>query len=179
MSSRSIPEGIIDIWIDEIVPCLKNVETGETEETVVLRVESRSYLRNFREDNGWRIDWARLPKDVEVYALATSRDNEIQGLIGIRNDASAKAAYLYWACTAPQNNMHDFGKQKYSGVGGHLFAIAADKSIQWGYDGMMYGYAANEALLKHYVETHQYHFIIDEAAAKRLLEVYHYEWNNS
>ena len=84
--------------------------------------------------------------------------------------------------------MHDFGKQKYSGVGGHLFAIAADKSIQWGYDGMMYGYAANEALLKHYVETlhaefigiaHQYHFIIDEAAAKRLLEVYHYEWNNS
>ena len=27
--------------------------------------------------------------------------------------------------------------------------------------------------------THQFHFIIDEVAAKRLLEVYHYEWNNS
>ena len=186
MLSHDFPEGVLDIWIDEIVPCLKNAQTGETEETVVFRVESRSYLRNFRKDNGWRISWARLPKDVEVYALATSRDNEIQGLIGIRNDANAKAAYLYWACTAPHNNAHDFGSQKYSGVGGHLFAIAAEKSIQWGYDGLMYGYAANEKLLQHYVETlhaefigitHQYHFIIDEVAAKRLLEVYHYEWN--
>ena len=181
-------EGIVDIWIDEIVPCLKNSETGETEETVVFRIESRRYLQNFRESNGWRIDWARLPNNVEVYALATSNDNEIQGLIGIRNDQDAKAAYLYWACTAPHNNKHDFGTQKFIGVGGHLFAIAADKSIEWGYDGYMYGYAANAELLKHYVETlhaeligiaHQYHFIIDEVAAKRLLEVYHYEWNNS
>ena len=181
-------DGTIDIWIDEIVPCLKNVKTGETEETVVFRVESRKYLKNFRENNGWRIDWSRLQKDVEVYALATARDNEIQGLIGIRNDTSAKAVYLYWACTAPHNNIHDLGSQKYSGVGGHLFAIAADKSVEWGYNGLMYGYAANAALLKHYIETlyaeyigitHQFHFIIDEEAAKRLLEVYHYEWNNS
>lgn len=188
MVAQEQPEGIIDIWVDEIVPCLKNTETGETEETVVFRVESRSYLRNFRKDNGWHVNWARLPKDVEVYALATARDNELQGLIGIRNDKAAKAAYLYWACTAPHNNKHDFGVQKYSGVGGHLFAIAADKSIQWGYDGLMYGYAANEILLNHYVETlhaeyigitHLYHFIIDEVAAKRLLEVYHYEWDNS
>lgn len=188
MASSIKSEGIIDIWIDEIVPCLKNTETGETEETVVFRIESRSYLRNFRQDNGWRINWARLPKDIEIYALATSSDNEIQGLIGIRNDATAKAAYLYWACTAPHNNIHDFGKQKYSGVGGHLFAIAADKSVQWGYDGLMYGYAANEELLKHYIATlhaefigitHDFHFIIDEVAAKRLLEVYHFEWNKS
>lgn len=181
-------DGTIDIWIDEIVPCLKNVKTSGTEETVVFRVESRKYLKNFRENNVWRIDWSRLPKDVEVYALATARDNEIQGLIGIRNDTSAKAVYLYWACTAPYNNIHDLGSQKYTGVGGHLFAIAADKSVEWGYNGLMYGYAANAALLKHYIETlhaeyigitHQFHFIIDEEAAKRLLEVYHYEWNNS
>mgnify|MGYP006990162738 CR=1 FL=1 len=32
--------------------------------------------------------------------------------------------------------------QKYVGVGGHLFAIAADKSIEWGYEGAIHGFAA-------------------------------------
>lgn len=26
-------------------------------------------------------------------------------------------------------------------VGGHLFAIAVDNSIQWGYDGVIFGFA--------------------------------------
>ena len=30
-------------------------------------------------------------------------------------------------------------------VGGHLFAIAVDNSIQWGYDGVIFGFA-----LKHH-----------------------------
>ena len=45
---------------------------------------------------------------------------------------------------APHNNKHEFGSQKYVGVGGHLFAIAADKSIEWGYEGAIHGFAANE-----------------------------------
>lgn len=32
-----IEQGCIDIWVDEIVPCLKDNETGEIKETVVLR----------------------------------------------------------------------------------------------------------------------------------------------
>ena len=72
------------------------------------------------------------------------------------------------------------------GIGGHLFAIAADKSIEWGYEGAVHGFAANKELLRHYVDVfhavylgmlHQYQFFIDEEQAKSLLEVYHYEWN--
>ena len=86
----------------------------------------------------------------------------------------------------PKNNKHDFGKQKYSGVGGYLFAIAADKSVQWGYEGAMHGFALNRELLEHYMETfhaeflgmlHDYQFFINENNAKKLLEVYNYEWN--
>lgn len=109
-------------------------------------------------------------------------------MVGVRNDKDSHAAYLHWACTAPHNNRHEFGSQKYVGVGGHLFAIAADKSIEWGYEGAIHGFAANEELLRHYIDVfhaeylgmlHQYQFFIDEEQAKNLLEVYHYEWNET
>lgn len=119
----------------------------------------------------------------EVYALALKDTNEIQGLVGIRNDKDSHAAYMHWACTAPHNNIHDTGYQKYSGVGGHLFAIVADKPIEWGYEGAMHGFAADQKLLDHYMSMfqaeylgmlHQYQFFIDEEQARLLLEVYHY-----
>lgn len=127
--------GCVDIWLDEIVPCLKDIKTGEIKETVVFKIESRSFLRKFKEKDGWGINWINVPTEVEVYALALKENNEIQGLVGVRKDVDAQAAYLHWACTAPQNNKHLLGKQKFSGVGGHLFAIAADRSVLWGYKG--------------------------------------------
>jgi len=35
------------------VPCLKDTETGEIKETVVFKIESRSFLKKFNEKNGW------------------------------------------------------------------------------------------------------------------------------
>ena len=181
-----LKQGCINIWIDEIVPCLKDTVTGEMKETVVFKIESRSYLKQYTEQNGWQINWIELPADVEVYELALKDTKEIQGLVAVKNDVNSRAAFLHWACTAPQNNKHDFGKQKYSGVGGHLFAIAADKSVQWGYEGAMHGFALNKELLEHYIETfnaeflgmlHDYQFFINEINAKKILEVYNYEWN--
>ena len=183
---RLLKQGCINIWIDEIVPCLKDTVTGEMKETVVFKIESRSYLKQYTEQNGWQINWIELPADVEVYELALKDTKEIQGLVAVKNDVNSRAAFLHWACTAPQNNKHDFGKQKHSGVGGHLFAIAADKSVQWGYEGAMHGFALNKELLEHYIETfnaeflgmlHDYQFFINEINAKKLLEVYNYEWN--
>ena len=98
--------GCVDIWLDEIVPCLKDIKTGEIKETVVFKIESRSFLRKFKEKDGWGIDWINVPTEVEVYALALKENNEIQGLVGVRKDVDAQAAYLHWACTAPQNNKH-------------------------------------------------------------------------
>ena len=184
--NNMLNSGCVDIWLDEIVPCLKDTETGEIKETVVFKIESRSFFKKFTENNGWGINWIDVPNDVEVYALALKENNEIQGLVGVKKNASVKAAYLHWGCTAPQNNKHTFGIQKYSGVGGHLFAIAVDRSMQWGYDGVIFGFALNKELLNHYIEVlgcshigalHPYHFMLGIAAAKRLLETYTYEWN--
>ena len=97
-----------------------------------------------------------------------------------------KAAYIHWACTAPHNNKHVYGKQKFIGVGGHLFAVAADRSFAWGYDGVVHGFALNKELLNHYIETlgatylgamHPYQFAFKRVASQILLEVYTYEWN--
>ncbi|MBR3670904.1 MAG: hypothetical protein IKN70_13020 [Fibrobacter sp.] len=184
--NNALSTGCVDIWLDEIVPCLKDTETGEIKETVVFKIESRSFLRKFREKDGWGINWIDVPGDVEVYALALKENNEIQWLVGVKNDTDVKAAYLHWGCTAPHNNKFAFGKQKYSGVGGHLFAVAVDKSMQWGYDGVIFGFALNKELLNHYIgmlgcshigALHPYHFMLGINAAKKLLETYTYEWN--
>ncbi len=184
-SEEILKQGCLDIWIDELVPCLKDTATDESLETVVFRIESRSYLKRYNSKTGWRINWSQIPKDVEVYALALAESNEIEGLIGIKKDYNANALFIHWACTAPHNNLHDFNSQKYSGVGGHLFAIAAEKSFEYGFDGFIHGYAANEELVKHYVEKfgaihvgaqHQFQIMIDSGAAANLREVYSYEW---
>ncbi len=44
----SIEQGCIDLWIDEVVPCLKDTQTGDIKETVVFRIESRTYLKKFK-----------------------------------------------------------------------------------------------------------------------------------
>lgn len=188
MSIDVLETGCVDIWIDEIVPCLRDTETGQIKETAVFKIESRGYLKKFQKENGWRINWNELPEDVEVYALALKDNNEVQGLVAIRNDKKAHAAYIHWACTAPHNNIHDNGNQRYIGVGGHLFAVAADKSLQWGHEGIIHGFAANKALLLHYIEAfhaeylgmlHQFQFLIHEEQARKLLEVYQYEWHET
>ena len=98
-----------------------------------------------------------------------------------------KAVYISWMCTAPQNNKIISEDVRYLGVGGHLFAIAAKKSLEYGYDGFMYGFAANEKLMKHYVDKpnaeeigilHSYQFAIDEENAKQIMEVYDYVWTD-
>lgn len=66
-------------------------------------------------------------------------------------------------------------------MGGHLFAIAAQKSTEAGYGGFIYFEAKNVELVRHYAEKfgaflmgmpHQYSMILDEDAAQRLLENY-------
>ena len=76
---------------------------------------------------------------------------------------------------------------KYTGVGGHLFAIAAKKSCDFGYNGLMTGFAANKKLLEHYCDVfnaqhigilHPFQFAVDEENARKIMEVYDYEWTN-
>ena len=71
--------------------------------------------------------------------------------------------------------------------GGHLFAIAAKKSCDFGYNGLMTGFAANKKLLEHYCDVfnaqhigilHPFQFAVDEENARKIMEVYDYEWTN-
>ena len=92
---NNILNGCVDIWLDELVPCLKDLETGLIEETFVFKIESRSVLRNYNSFNGWGIDWVKVPLNVDVFALASKKNNEVQGLVALKKDSDIRAVYLH------------------------------------------------------------------------------------
>ena len=178
---------MINVLIDEFTPCLKDASTGELVQTEVIRIKRKSFLKKYNKRNGWYTNWEKLADENEIYALVVEGTVDIQGLIAVAPQKDMQAVYISWMCTAPQNNKLITDDVKYYGVGGHLFAIAAKKSIDFGYDGYMYGFAANEDLLKHYVTKlnaeviamlHPYQFAVDEENAKQIMEVYDYVWTD-
>ena len=180
---KSKENGIINIEFDEFVPCLKDAETGEIFQTEVRELTKSEYSR-FKEGDGWNIDWSDIPDGEQVLGVYLKNDTEPQGLIAIRKDKGG--VYLSYASTAPINNkLLNNGKQKFIGVGGHLFAAAIEESVKAGNEtGCIYGYAANQEVLNHYIEnfgavhlpiTHEYQFIIDGEAAEQILSKYNFE----
>ena len=179
---------MINVWIDEMTPCLKDAKTGEIIPTEVIRIVRKSFLSKYNRSNGWYVDWSVLLDSCEVYGLVIKGTVDIQGLIALEKDANSKALYVSWMVAAPQNNKDITDDVKNVGVGGHLFSIAADKSFEYGYEGFLYGFAANEKLLWHYSKVfgaihvgilHPYHFMIDTVSAKKIREVYDYEWTDA
>lgn len=177
---------MILVDIDEITPCLVDVLTGEVINTEVISVR-KSILSNFTKDNGWYVDWQSLADTCEVYALVIERTYSFQGMIALHNDEDSKTAFIDWAVASPENNPLISPVKKYNGVGGHLFAIAAERSIKYGYEGAISGFAASMELVDHYVKAfnaehigflHPYQVFIDEENGKKLREVYTYEWKN-
>lgn len=174
--------GIIDINVDEFVPCLKDAKTGEILETEIARMNTND-LSKFNEKTGWGVNWSKRPKNEKVYGVFLKGDSEPQGLISLRNDKGG--TYIGFASTAPHNNKQIVGdNQKYLGVGGHLFALAVEDSVKNGGYGTIYGYAANKQVLDHYIQkfgaihipiAHEYQFIIEGEASQKLLDIYNYE----
>ncbi|MBO4678384.1 MAG: hypothetical protein J5626_01795 [Lachnospiraceae bacterium] len=87
----------------------------------------------------------------------------------------------------PSSNPLFSNIKEFTGIGGHLFAIAVDKSIDYGTSGEIYGFAANKDLLNHYIKTfnatyigilHTNHFLIDEESALKIKGEYNYEWTD-
>ena len=88
---------------------------------------------------------------------------------------------------APHNNKDLVEQQKYYGVGGHLFAIAIQKSVEYGFGGAITGFAASEELLNHYIKwfeatpikiLHPFHLAIAGEAARKVVETYEYQWSD-
>ena len=72
-------------------------------------------------------------------------------------------------------------------TGGHLFAIAARRSCDYGFGGAISGFAANKDLMIHYINAfdaepicmlHEYQIFIPEESGKKIQEVYSYEWTD-
>lgn len=174
--------GIINITVDEFVPCLKEKATGMILETEIEKMK-KSTLSNFTENKGWNDDWNKRPSNEEIFGVFIKGEKEPQGLISLRYDKGA--TYIASASTAPQNNKQIVGEnQKYIGVGGHLFAVAVEQSLKNGGGGAIYGYAVNEDVLNHYIKefgaehipiAHPYQFIIEGDASQKLLDKYNYE----
>lgn len=178
---------MICISIDELVPCLKDSTTGEFVETEVVRIRRKSFLQKFNSKNGWYVNWSALTPKNEVYALVIKGTVDIQGLVAVEDNTDYDAVYIAWAVAAPFNNPEYCEQKKYVGVGGHLLAIAAERSMALGHEGFLTGFCRNEDILQHFVkeygavpirmlQEHQIAFYPD--AAQRIREVYDYEWTD-
>lgn len=177
---------MITFIIDTLTPCLKETSTGEFFETEVIKLKRKSFLSKFNRHTGWYVNWSKFKEDVEIYALVLKGSVDVQGLIAVRKDCFAKALHVVWACTAPWNNKIKGENQTYQGVGGHLFAIAAELSFEYGCEGYIYGDAVNKEVLQHYIDNFQAtpigaknginRFMIDGGKTQKLMEVYKYEW---
>ena len=75
-----------------------------------------------------------------------------------------KAAYVSWMVAAPTSNPQIVEEKEYYGIGGHLFAIAAAKSEEYG--------AIPIGILG------DYHIVIEATEGHRIKEVYTCEWTD-
>lgn len=178
---------MITVTIDDLTPCLIENETGDIVETEVIQIRRKSFLEKYNDKTGWYENWAKLLKENEVYAIVVKGTVAIQGLVAIRKDDNMKTSFVSWMVAAPHNNPERTSVKRYNGVGGHLFAIAAQKSMEYGYGCAISGFAADEKLMEHYCNTfnaekicmlHPYQIFIPEDEGKKIMEVYTYDWTN-
>lgn len=173
-------DGIIDVEVDEMTPCLRKVSTGELVETTIRRISpTRAMCKN------WEFDWTRPERSgFEVYALRVKGDRAIQGMIAMKNDPTNLAVNVDIVESAPQNSPHNrlntTGEKEYTGVGGHLFAEACRRSFEQGYDGFVY-FKAKSRLVEYYerllgaklINAREHLMLIETKEALRLVERYY------
>lgn len=178
---------MICVTIDSLVPCLKDTLTGDIVETEVIRVKRKSFLQKFNKKTGWYTTWRDLADGNEIFALVVKGSVDIQGLVAVRNEPDYGAVYISWAVVAPHNNPELTNEKKYTGVGGHLLAIAIERSEQLGYDGDVTGFCRNESIMNHFVKQHgaepmgilhPYQIGIFGETSRKIREVYDYEWTD-
>lgn len=178
---------MICVEIDELVPCLIDCSANKEVKTKISRVDSKNALKKYTKRSGWYTKWVDLLDENEVYALFVDGIDEVQGLVAVRPDADMRTAFVTWMVAAPWNNLEKTTEKRYRGVGGHLFAVAAQRSEEYGYGCAVSGFASNEKLMNHYCEfykaeaicmLHPYQIFIPEDEGRGIKEVYNYEWTD-
>ena len=122
---------------------------------------------------GWKFDWSRTEKNgYNIYELFLADDETVQGRISLRIDGGVADVDIVE--TAPHNYGHT---GKYQGVGGHLFAIACQVSMEAECDGFA-AFTAKSDLIAYYQRVlnaqvaRRQRMYIHEAAAGILIEKY-------
>ena len=163
----------IDIIIDELTPCLKDSKTGEILNTDFSAIKiSKAKARSMMKD-GWKFDWSKpFQEGFEVFQLNIKDSKAVEGLISLKNEDGF--TFIGIVESAPSN----FGANgKYTGVGGHLFAIACQHSFKNGNDGYV-AFDAKTDLVDYYKEMFnaknitEQRMYLDTDAALKLLEIY-------
>lgn len=122
----------IEIEIDELTNSIKNVVTGDSFQTDVIRI-AKSDLKILSKKNGWLFDWKLELKQLEreVFKLTIVNNAQIiQGLISL--EVKSDHVFMHLIESAPFNKGN--GKV-YAGVPGNLVAFACKLSFQRGYEG--------------------------------------------
>lgn len=109
---------MINVWIDEFAPYLKDSLTGDIVETEVVQITRKSYLSKYNRRTKWYVNWAELLDEHEVFALVIRGTTDVQGLVALQKNDDYQAVYIAWMCAAPQNNKEFVDQPKYLGVGG-------------------------------------------------------------
>ena len=51
---------MITFQVDELVPCLKDTETGDIYDTEVIRIRRKSILSKYNKKSGWYVNWGKI-----------------------------------------------------------------------------------------------------------------------
>lgn len=160
----------VDILIDKLTDCLIERSTGERIDTEyrmrIMPIQPKDY-------KGWKFDWSKTEKaGYDIYELFLAGDDTVQGRISLRIDGGVADVDIVES--APHNYSHT---GKYQGVGGHLFAIACQISMEAGCDGYV-AFTAKSDLIAYYRKVlhaqvaRGQRMFLDEAAAEILLDKY-------
>lgn len=135
----------INIVVDSLINSIRNIVSGETFDTVVIKVTERDY-KSIK--TGWAFDWIEESKQHDVYKLTTKENPDIiQGLISVKKNVDHVFINLL------ENAAFNIGKNKiYEGVAGNLFAFACKYSMDEGYLGNV-SFIAKTNLILHYEQT--------------------------
>ena len=126
---KTYENSIINVHIDDLTPCLFKKSTGQYVDTVIKKISPKEARK---QSKNWQFNWG---KENEIYALYSKDDkNRLQGLISFFDEKDSKAVYVKLI----ENNPDNVKNKTYTGIGGHLFAIAAKYSKELGYDGYVY-----------------------------------------
>jgi hypothetical protein len=139
--------GIIKEWWSK----LSLIHRTSGEEYAVLYAEMEKVdLQEVNKVNGWNFNWKSNynQENFTVYKLMLQGDSNIQGLICIEPEDGWIEIHL--TESAPWNI--GSGKQEFTSVGSHLFAIACQESFNLSFDGYAAFYSKSK-LVQHYERT--------------------------